>query len=177
MARQLLLDNKMFKNSKLFFGGEYLKNSNPKTARPISVKNAMHVVLRSSHAKKQLSFLSKSRCFKIQSIINKQAKKFNIKIYSKSINSNHIHLLIKLNTRDSFSKFIKVITSRIACITMGVKKGKAKYLKFWDSRPYSRIISWGKAFTKAKEYVEKNILEACGMIEYYRPTKNKTKVT
>jgi hypothetical protein len=76
------------------------------------------------------------------------------------------HLLIKLYTRDSFSKFIKAVSGIIARITLGVERGKSLGLRFWDSRPFSRIVEWSKAYFAAKEYVIRNDLESYGIIPY-----------
>ena len=134
----------------------------------------MHVILRSSIAKGKMSFLSKSHSRKILSIINKNRKRFGIRIYSISINSNHIHILLKLQYRNSFAKFMKSISSIIARFMLGVKKGKAKSKQFWDNRPYSRIVEWGKAYYGVKAYILQNIKEAKGLCEY-KPRKINTK--
>ena len=49
---QPCFDGFVFKDKKVpqKFGGDYLKNSNPKAARPVSTKCAMHVTLRSKIA-------------------------------------------------------------------------------------------------------------------------------
>lgn len=172
-CKQLLLDDHLFKQPVKQFGGKFLKNSNPKIARPISTKKAMHVVLRSSIAKNELSFLSYKRRAKIEKTILKQAKLFNIKVYKLAINGNHIHLLIKLYFRDSYSKFIRAVTGLIARITLGIERGKAKLQrgctrlrKFWDYRPFTRIVEWARDFNIAKEYVIQNLLEAAGIVPY-----------
>jgi REP element-mobilizing transposase RayT len=163
---QPVLDSSLFKDTPKHFGGSYLKNSNPRTARPISTKNAMHVVLRSFIAKDELSLSHYKRRAKIEDTIRKQAELFNIKIYQMAINSNHIHLLIKLYTRESFSKFIKAVSGLIARITLRVERGKALGLKFWNNRPFSRIVEWSKGYFAAKEYVIRNDLESYDIIPY-----------
>jgi REP element-mobilizing transposase RayT len=170
------LDSSIFKETPKYFGGEYLKNSNPKKARPVTTKNAMHVVLRSKLANNTGWSLcvSHDRKQEIENVIREQARLFNIRIYQMAVNSNHLHLLIKLYTRESFSKFIKAISGIIARIALGVKKGKRLGLKFWDSRPFSRIVEWSKGYFKAKEYVIRNDLESCGIIPY-APRGNHTK--
>jgi REP element-mobilizing transposase RayT len=171
------LDSSIFKETPKYFGGENLKNSNPKTARPVTTKNAMHVVLRSKLANNTgWSFcVSNSRKQEIEKRIRDQASLFNIKIYQMAVNSNHLHLLIKLYTRESFSKFIKAISGIIARIALGVKKGNRLGLKFWDSRPFSRIVDWAKDYFITKEYVLRNDLESCGVIPYVPRGKNKNK--
>jgi hypothetical protein len=77
------------------------------------------------------------------------------------------HLLIKLYSRDSFSKFIKAVSGIIARIVLGVEKGKNWGLKFWEGIPFSRIINdWAKGYITVKEYITRNELESCGVIPY-----------
>jgi REP element-mobilizing transposase RayT len=163
---QLSLDDNLFKKAPAEFGGELLKKSHAKCARPISTKCALHVVLRSTLAKDKLSFLSCKRRAQIENTIRKQAATFNIKIYRLAINSNHVHLLVKFYERESYRMFIRAITGLIAGITLGIKRGKAMLVKFWDYRPYTRIISWGRDFKITSEYVIQNILEATGVVPY-----------
>ncbi|MBN1115544.1 MAG: transposase, partial [Oligoflexia bacterium] len=126
--------------------------------------------LRSSMAKGSRNFLSKGTLEKIRNTINRQAELFNIKLYNFSINSNHIHLLMKLQYRDSYGKFIRGLTGTIARIALGAKKGNARInelvKKFWDTRPYSKIVQWGRHYFNTFYYVFENSLEAGGFIKY-----------
>jgi putative transposase len=163
---QQSLDTSVFKNIPKEFGGENLK-SHAKTARPITTKQAMHMVLRSSLATHDLSFLHKKRRKKIEAIILTQAKKFYIKIYRLAINSNHVHALIKLSDRASYKKFIRSVSGLIARLVLGVKRGRALLLpKFWDYLPFTRIVAWGSDFNTTAEYIVQNILESEGLIPY-----------
>lgn len=51
------------------------------------------------------------------------------------------------------------------------KKGSPLLKGFWDSRPWSRILAWGKAFKTAVKYVIKNEQEALGLIQHRRSRK------
>jgi hypothetical protein len=76
------------------------------------------------------------------------------------------HLLIKLYNRDSFKKFIRAIAGLIAKTTLGVERGRALYKKFWNYRPFSRIIDWAKGYFIAKNYIIQNHMEATGAVPY-----------
>jgi REP element-mobilizing transposase RayT len=170
------LDSSIFKEPPKCFGGEYLKNSHPRTARPVTTKAAMHVVLRSRIANNEWALNStNNRKKEIEDRIRKQTKLFNIKLYQMAVNQNHIHLLIKLYTKDSFSKFIKAITGITASIALGVKKGKSLGIKYWESRPFSRIVAWAKDYFNTREYVIRNDLESYGIIPYAPRAGNKKK--
>lgn len=169
--QQLLLDQS-FKIKKIF-GGSLLKKSHAKIARPISTKEAMHIVLRSSLAKGKYSMLEKNRARRIKETIEAQAKRFQIQIYEFANVGNHIHLLVKAYHRDLFKGFLRAIAGLIARIALGVERGKAKALKFWDQRPFTRIVSWKKDFERVKDYVVQNFDEALGFTPF-KPRKHRS---
>src|SRR4051812_40771055 len=98
----------LHKKSLKYFGGAYLKNSNPKEKRPISTKKAMHLVVRSTRAKGPLSFLRNNK--KISNIVYTQAKAGGIKIYRFANAGNHLHMVIRASSRMAFNSFIRAIT-------------------------------------------------------------------
>ena len=185
----------LFKSKpKKFFGGALLQGQR-KSLRPLTSKDAIHFVLRSSLATGKNSFLQTRNRKVIDAILTSFAKKFAVRIYQRSINSNHIHLLLKITNRVLYRAFIKAITGKIASHVMGQKSFKAfskmketaqrgygsKYKgsghkpklqqRFWQYRPFSRILSWGRDFKTCMQYLKQNTLEAFGVIPY-SPRKN-----
>jgi hypothetical protein len=73
-------------------------------------------------------------------------------------------------SRKAFNRFIRAITGIIARITLGVERGNPLGEKIWDARPFTRILEWGRDFTRASHYLLQNTLEAIGFISY-RPRK------
>ena len=138
-----------------FFGGSLLK-SNPKTKRPISTAQAIHLVLKSQHAMGKNSMLHCYNTKKIESVILSQAKCWGIKIYHYVNVGNHLHLVIKLNNRRSFNPFIRAITGLIARHVLNAERGSSKNVQFWVTRPFTRIISWGKDYLNINKYMKKN---------------------
>ena len=109
------------------FGGACLKNSHAKKARPIETRKAMHLTLRSSKAKGGKSFrASKERIHRIEKLVRKQAQVFQVEIYRYANVGNHLHLLVKANSRKGFIRFLKAISGLIARIVLGAERGKAK---------------------------------------------------
>ncbi len=179
---------------KKFFGGALL-HGRRKSLRPLTSKDAIHFVLRSSFATGKDSFLHTRNRKVIDAILTKFAKKFAVRIYQRSINSNHIHLLLKITNRVLYRAFIKAISGKIASHVMGQKsfklfckarellergdgfKSQGNGLKaklqqrFWQLRPFSRILSWGRDFKICAKYLKQNTLEAFGFIPY-TPRKN-----
>jgi REP element-mobilizing transposase RayT len=156
----VILDKKSAKH----FGGAHLKNSNPKEKRPISTKKAMHLVVRSSMAKGPLSLLRNNS--KVSAIVHKQAKLCGVKLYRFANAGNHLHMIILPSSRIAFKRFVRSITGLIARLILKAEKGSAKSIQFWDKRPFTRILEWGKDFKITTQYLLQNILEALGFIPY-----------
>jgi REP element-mobilizing transposase RayT len=156
-------------NSVKHFGGAYL-SSNPKEKRPLSLKKSSHLVMRSLLAKGPLSFLRHDE--KIRSIISKQAKKFGVKIYRFANGGNHLHMIILPMSRRAFNSFIRAISGLIARLVLKAERGEPKGLQFWEKRPFTRIVEWGRDYKRACNYLLQNTLEALGFIEY-QPRKSR----
>ena len=178
--------------TKKFFGGALLYKKR-KSRRPLSKKDCVHLVLRSEWAMGTDSFLAKRHYRVIKQLLQHFSTKFGVRIYQQSINSNHIHLLLRITNRALYTAFIKAVSGQIACQIMGQqcfedfvrtrKKISKKTQKkntagdgsnpqgFWQFRPFSRIVNWGPDFKSAVSYLKQNILEAFGFVNY-KPRKN-----
>ncbi|MBL7714141.1 MAG: transposase [Bdellovibrionales bacterium] len=153
------------------FGGALLKG-NPRDRRPISMKRPMHLVLRSSLARGEKSFLHGKRRSAISALVDKLARSKGVKIYRLANSGNHLHLLVLPRSRSGFNGFVRALSGLIARMVLGVERGRSKGLKFWDSRPFTRIVEWGRDFRNACAYVRQNTLEALGFV-VYRPRSKK----
>lgn len=151
------------------FGGETLRG-NPREQRPLSLKRPLHLVMRSTLAKGEHSFIQPKRARAIRALIERSAKTQGVKIYRFANSGNHLHLIVLPPSRKTFSRFIRTICGLIARLTLGVERGKAKGLKFWDARPFTRILEWGRDYRRTCAYLRRNILEALGFVPY-RPRK------
>lgn len=158
------------------FGGALLKG-NPREQRPISIKRSMHLVLRSTLAKGEHSFLNRSRAKQIQTLIHRLGDQMGVKVYRFANSGNHLHLIVMPRSREAFKSYIKAISGLIARLTLGVERGKSKGLKFWDARPWTRIIEWGRDFRSVALYLTQNTLEALGFIPYTPRTSKTTHKT
>jgi REP element-mobilizing transposase RayT len=165
------------------FGGSLHGRGNAKTARPLSTKHAMHVVLRSSLAKGNWSLRSVENIKMVEQTLRKLANKYGIKIYKFANVGNHLHLLIKLGNRFTFAPFMRAFAGISAMKVTGARKLAAierlvspndedSTDKFWDFRPWSRIVEWGKAYAAARSYVIQNEMEASGEVPY-KPRRKK----
>ncbi len=79
---------------------------------------------------------------------------------------NHLHLHVKLHNSHLYRAWIRGLSSGLAMISMGLeglRQLKDKKQKFWDQRPFSRVILNFRHFLNTKSYVEVNVLEGMGM--------------
>lgn len=145
MSKQLQL----FKETTLSsFGGNLLKKSHAKSARPFSSKASMHIVLKAN------SYALKHYDLRVEKLIERHAKNNYIKIYSLQNIGNHIHLVIRAKNKDLLKCFLRSICGLIPRLL--------KTANLWVQRPFSRIIKWGKAYRKIKNYMTINRYESMG---------------
>lgn len=149
-----------------YFGGSYLKKSHAKMKRPVTMKKSMHLVMRSSLAKGERSLLKHAQG--IQEVVRWQAKKFGVRVYRFANAGNHLHMIILPSSRSGFNSFVRSLSGIIARMVLGAERGSAKNIQFWDQRPFTRILEWGREYQGVVRYLVQNSLEALGFIEYTR---------
>lgn len=169
-----------FLNDKIpqHFGGHFLKG-HPKRQRPLSTKHALHLVLKSKSAMGKNSMLQRKNARTISEILRKQARCCGVKIYHFVNVGNHLHLVVRITDRNLYRKYIRSVTGLIARHVLQKQRGRglmasksnrsslsglnregAKRKGFWIARPFTRLISWGKDFTRIRRYMNKNHREA-----------------
>ncbi len=136
--------------SQLSHGGS-LAIGKRKTARPLSFKRTIHLVLKTScHSHLQHHRSS------VVAIVNRFSIRFGIKIYQLAVHADHVHIHVKLNNRILYCRWIRAITSQLACEIKGLK---------WSLFPFTRIVSWGLDFKRVSQYVIGNRMEV-ELIQY-----------
>src|SRR3989338_635348 len=146
-----------YPSSSTSFGGSHSIGVR-KEARPVSVKEALHVVLRAEQARGKYSLLIPAHARMLYRLMVFYGKKFEVKIYNFAIVGNHAHFILKAKTKRGFQNFLRVFAGQVAQRVTKAKPGHPLAKRFWDYLAFSRIIPWGKAFENAKKYVFKNIL-------------------
>lgn len=165
------------------FGGSV--KSHPKKARPLCSKRAIHLVMRSRLAVEERSFLTRANSRTIQAIIRSQAKRFGVRLYDLVLVGNHLHAMLRISSQRHYRAFIRSISGLIARHVMKCERGRrlgligaskgasnqngsakakraAMQNRFWDGRPFTRILDWGRDYLIARRYLLKNRLEAIG---------------
>ncbi|MCE3010111.1 MAG: hypothetical protein LW875_05820 [Proteobacteria bacterium] len=174
----------------LFFGGSHLCRSHAKVKRPLSSKLPVHVVLKSSKAVRSLSFQAGQNPRRIQQILKKNSRRWGVRILKQSNNFNHLHLLLAGTRRPMMISFLRSITGEIAqAVTgrwkggrlshhslhrragMSLDRGDAHSTRFWDQRPFTRVVVGYRGYLTAKDYIEMNQMESVGFFSEQRRTR------
>ncbi|MFM8313933.1 MAG: transposase [Deltaproteobacteria bacterium] len=126
------------------------------------MKHSEHLVLR---ARLPILRLQRNKAI-ISKLLCECSHKFKVKIYNNSLNSNHIHLLLKARHHKDIHDFLRVLTGQIAQQITGAVRGKKNSLSFWLKPAWKRIVHWGKDFLGLHRYIYQNQLESLGLIPY-----------
>jgi REP element-mobilizing transposase RayT len=143
------------------FGGA-LRAGQRKTARPLATKKPLHLVLRSSRAVGEWSFLRAKNRTQIDSILENSAKRYGIRVIGFENVGNHLHLLIQGKNRALLQAFLRTLPAKIALAITQAKRGN-RVGRFFDQLVFTRVVEWGRDFLRTKRYFWKNKLEACGV--------------
>ena len=100
-----------FKSNRKEHGGA-LSHQKRRSKRMLSIKNPIHLTLRSDLAYGSRSLMKHQNL--IRHVIRKFSKRFRVRVYRHAICGNHIHLLIKGDSRSSLQNFFRVVAGHIA---------------------------------------------------------------
>ncbi len=165
-TRQLSLLPKDIMNTNVSFGGS-LRTGERKIARPLSSKNPIHLVIKSSMALGMLSFPNNRKT--MDNIIKATAKKWGITLMDHKWNWTHLHAIIQVPNRTIYNNWIRELTGAI--VQYLSKKTGLDIKRFFDHRPFTRVLHWGKDLKNAYDYLILNEMELFGC----RPPKKKGK--
>jgi hypothetical protein len=156
---------KLFKSEERAYGGELLKKRKGRLrGRPLDTKNSMHLVLRSSKATGKWSFRNPRNMRKVEALSLKFCQKYGIKLLSLANVGNHLHYQIKLGNRFTYKPFIRALTASIAMAITGASRWNKVEIKFWDYRPFTRVVVGWSGFLKLRDYVRINQWEGLGYV-------------
>jgi REP element-mobilizing transposase RayT len=150
------------------FGGILLRKAKNRTARPLSTKKSMHLILRSTQAVGDWSFTSPRNQKIVNETVQGTAKKFGVRIYKFANSGNHLHLLVRLGNRYTYNGFIRALSGTLALKITASNKFRKLKAKFWDARPFSRLVEWGRDYSQIKDYLLLNELEGAGIFPYIK---------
>lgn len=191
-----------------FFGGRLLYKKR-RSRRPLSSQESIHFVMRSLWAKGEFSFRTGRNRPAIERIFKTVSQRYGVRVYRRTIMSNHIHAVMRVANRECYKAFIRVLTGQIASLVMrgmsfaefhhhflksirassGLTEGSSSPSKrnhslpgsnepqglgqkFFQFRPFTRVLHWGRDFKTCCAYVLRNDLEAMGFVPY-QPRKDR----
>jgi REP element-mobilizing transposase RayT len=126
------------------------------------MKHSQHLVLKS-----RFSILrSKRKKAIISKLLSEVSEQFKVKIYNNSLNSNHIHLIVKVHSQKDLHNFLRLFAGQLAQKITGAVRGKKNRLGFWLKPVWRRIVHWGRDFLNLQKYIYQNQLESLGLIPF-----------
>lgn len=150
-------------NSIKEYGGDLLRTRKGRQGpRPVSVYDSMHFVLRSTQAKGKWSFRAPKNFQRIEKILKTFAARHGVEIINYAINFNHVHFSAYVSSINGYKKFIRAVTGAIAMAVTGMSRWNPLDVKFWDRRPFSRIVRGHTEEVALDDYIEINKYEAKG---------------
>jgi REP element-mobilizing transposase RayT len=164
--------------------------------RPLKVKLSHHITLKSYHAVGARSLFRHKRM--ILRLIKQNSLRFRIKVFETAIQGNHMHLLVKAQSRMDLQNFFRVLAGHSAqrilkdCPLKQVGPGtapnrqsnqngqpsgcKKNQRRFWSYLIYSRRVSWGREFKAVRNYIQKNTRELLRIIAYTPRSRARARV-
>jgi REP element-mobilizing transposase RayT len=126
------------------------------------VKHSEHLVLKSRfpilRTVKNKNLVSR--------LLSQVSERFKVKIYNNSLNSNHIHLLVKAQTQPDLHNFIRVFAGQVAQGITGAVRGRKNSSSFWLKPVWKRMVQWGRDFLNLHNYIYQNQLESLGLVPF-----------
>ncbi len=168
---------KLRSHNKLIHGGEHRKKRWGRTARPLSSKNAHHIVFKVNREKLINKSFRHPKNFKhVQQLLQRYASMFFIKVEQISYQHDHIHILARSGRRANFHHFFRVFSGQVAqSMKMTVAQSmkvtdtpSAKEVGLWKSRPFTRIVVGVVGLRVIKNYIQLNEKEVTGLIAYQK---------
>ncbi len=143
-------------------GGELRKSIHGRGQRPLSTKDPLHVVFKIRKESQRMGLRHPFVHQLVGKLLKKYSAKFFVKIEQQSINSDHIHLLLRCSKRSMFLHFFRVFAGQLAQQLTDTQKIKRTGLSIWKARPWSRVIRGFRNYEVVKLYIVLNQKEASG---------------
>lgn len=117
--------------------GGSLAHGRRKEKRPLSFKRPIHLVLRSEKARGALSLLRHERV--VDALLRRQARRHHVRIQHYVNVGNHLHIKLRVYSRESFAAFLKSFSALLARRVTGARRGRALG-SFWDGLAFTRVL-------------------------------------
>ena len=143
------------------YGGRLRSTRRGRGARPLTTKGSMHLILKSTQATGTRSF--KRHELTVARLNAKFAARHGLQILNCANAGNHLHYHLRSPSRAAYRKFVRALTSALAiAVGNNSRWGEKLARKFWDFRPFSRVVEGQAAHDRVEDYVALNELEMAG---------------
>ena len=126
----------------------------------------MHLVLRSSRAVGEWSFLRGKNRGLVNALAESLARRYGVKILGFENVGNHLHLIVQGKSRPLLQAFLRTLPAKIAFAVTGARKGNPVG-RFFDQIVFTRVVEWGRDIARLKHYLFKNKMESEGLDERF----------
>ena len=178
----------------LSHGGQLRQKKLGRGQRPLSSKEPLHLVFKCHRGHlKYKSLRAPANFWVINKILQRYAKRFGVKIEQVSIQSDHVHLLLRCSRRSLYKAFFRVVAGQIsqrleklALLRMtdtpkrsslqgqaarGSAELSAKLTaklkrRLWVYRPFTRVVRGHRSYVIVRNYIQLNEQEVLGRISY-----------
>lgn len=113
-----------------------------KTARPISLSGANHVVFKARRP------VLRRNIPRIRRLLREAQDRFGIRIHALAIMPDHIHLVLRVSSRKQFADSLRFFAGMAAKLVTR--------FGLWRARAWSRPLRWGRDLRNAFLYVWRN---------------------
>ncbi|WP_413295125.1 transposase [Bdellovibrio sp. HCB185ZH] len=143
-------------------GGALRKSSHGRCARPLSTKDPLHLVFKVNKAAVKNGLRHPRNFGLINILLKKYSRRFHVKVEQFSIQTDHIHLLLRGSRRSGLQSFFRVVAGQFAQVLTDTFSRKHEGVKVWKYRPFSRVVKGFQSYKIVRDYIQLNELEAAG---------------
>lgn len=148
------------------YGSDFYRSRRGRShRRPISNVQTMNLTLRSTQAKGEWSFRNEKNWRAISANTAKFAERFRVQVIRLSNVGNHLHFHVRFPEKKAYVKFIRALTAAIAMAITGRSRWlKVRARRFWDLRPFTRVLQTTREVKTFDNYLNLNDLEGDGFL-------------
>jgi REP element-mobilizing transposase RayT len=147
---------------RLCHGGALRKSSKGRGARPLSSKDPIHLVFKVNKVAVRGGLRSSRNFNLVNHLLKRYSLKFFVKIEQLSVQTDHIHLLIRGGRRSQIQSFLRVLAGQFAQRLTDTFDTRNDGPKIWKHRPFTRIVKGYKPYLTVRNYIQLNECEANG---------------
>lgn len=156
-------------------GGNFRRYRAGRGRRPLSKCYALHAVFKINRGAVRGGLRHPRNRQLVEDVVSQYSRRFEINLLQVSIQSTHIHALVKGRGRHFYFAFLRVVAGQIAqrlmdrCdSTVAADVHPKKRRTFWKHRPFTRIVKGLRAQAIVRDYIQLNEAEARGHVFYQK---------